>query len=130
MKTTLLSMAVAAALSVTSFAYAADTGNESVKIQAPASYHVEPQEFADYEYSYHLSNGDMMKFTRKVGKFYTEIKGAQKVQIFATGPGEFVTGAGAKITFAEAGEALTVNNYERLPLAHHLPANTMVVATR
>ena len=129
MKTTLLSLAVAAALSATSFAHAVDAG-ESVKINAPVGYHIEPQQFADYEYSYKLSNGDQMRFTRQVGKFFTEVKGSPRVRIYATGPGEFVTSAGTRLKFTEDGDTLTVNNYERLPMASRLPANTIVVATR
>lgn len=130
MKTTLLSLAVAAALSAASFAYAADPAGESVKIQAPATYHIEPYQFDDYANLYKLSNGDQMKFTREVGKFYTEVKGSPRVRIYATGPGEFVTGAGAKVTFTEDGEQLIVDNYERLPMVRRLPANTMVMANR
>jgi hypothetical protein len=129
MKTTLLSLAVAAALSATSFAHAADAG-ESVKINAPAGYHIEPQQFADYEYAYQLSNGDQVRFTRKVGVFYTAVKGSPKVRIFPTGPGQFVTSSGTKMTFTEDGDTVTINNYERLPMASRLPANTIVVATR
>jgi hypothetical protein len=130
MKTTLLSLAVAAALSATSFAHAADAVGESVKINAPVGYHIEPQQFAEYEYLYKLSNGDQMRFTRQVGVFYTAVKGSPKVRIYPTGPGEFVTSAGTKMKFTEDGDKLIIDNYERLPMAARLPANTMVVATR
>ena len=133
MKTTLLSMAVAAALSITALAHAAAPHNESVKISAPAvmsDFKFKPQEFADYLYSYALSNGEEMKFTQKVAHYYAEIKGQKKVEIFPVAPGEFVTQAGSRINFRDDGYALTIDNYERLPMAARLPANTTVVASR
>lgn len=131
MKTTLLSLAVAAALSVAAVASAAPdaTPSESVKISANR-YHMEPQEFQDFQSAYHLSNGETMRFTRQVGRFYTEIKGQPRVEIYAVGPAEFVTSAGSRMSFAEDGEALTVSNYERLPMVAKLPANTTVMARR
>lgn len=132
MKTTLLSLAVAAALSITTLAHAAPPDNESVKISAPAAgdFKFKPQEFADYLYSYALSNGDKLKFSQKVAHYYAEIRGQKRVEIFPVAPGEFVTQAGTKITFAENGAELTIDSYERLPMAAQLPAGTSVVATR
>ena len=50
MKTTLLSVAVAAALSITALAHAAPPDNESVKITAPTAsdFKFKPQDFSDY----------------------------------------------------------------------------------
>jgi hypothetical protein len=132
MKTTLLSVAVAAALSITSLAHAAGPDNESVKIGAPAvtDFKFKPQEFQDYLYSYALSNGDKMKFTQKVAHYYAEIAGQKKVEIFPAAPGEFVTQAGTRIAFADDGFELTIDNYERLPMTAQLPAGTTVMAAR
>jgi hypothetical protein len=135
MKTTLLSLAVAAALSIASIASAApasaaqEAASESVKISAPR-YHIEPSEFSEYLYAYKLSNGDMLRFSNRVGHYYAQVKGQPKVEIFATGPAEFVTDTGTRMKFTEDGDTLTINNYERLPMAAHLPANTMVMAKR
>lgn len=132
MKTTLLSLAVAAALSIAGAASASApdaASGESVKISANR-YHMEPQEFQDFQSAYHLSNGETMRFTRQVGRFYTEIKGQPRVEIYAVGPAEFITRAGSRMSFAEHGDALTVSNFERLPMAAKLPANTTVMATR
>jgi hypothetical protein len=132
MKTTLLSVAVAAALSITSLAYAAGPDNESVKIGAPAvtDFKFKPQEFQDYLYSYALSNGDKMKFTQKVAHYYAEIAGQKKVEIFPVAPGEFITQAGTRIAFADDGFELTIDNYERMPMTAQLPAGTTVMAAR
>jgi hypothetical protein len=136
MKTTLLSVAVAAALSITSLAYAAGPDNESVKIGAPSAtdFKFKSQEFSDYLYSYQLSNGERLRFTQKVAHYYAQIDGQKKVEIFPVSPGEFVTHAGTRINFADAGFELTIDNYERLPMSAHaaaqLAAGTSVVATR
>lgn len=132
MKTTLLSVAVAAALSITTLAQAAPPDNESVKISAPVAsdFKMKPQDFSDYLYSYALSNGDRLKFTQNVAHYYAEIKGQKKVEIFPVAPGEFVTQAGTRISFQDNGDELTIDNYERLPMTAQLPANTSVVATR
>ncbi len=135
MKTTLLSLAVAAALSIAAVASAApasasaEVASESVKISA-ARYHMEPQQFLDYQSSYQLSNGETMRFTRQVGRFYTEIKGQARVEIFAVGPAEFITRNGSRMVFDDEGDSLTVSNYERLPMTAQLPANTIVMAKR
>ncbi|MYM69988.1 gel scht [Pseudoduganella sp. FT55W] len=136
MKTTLLSVAVAAALSITTLAHAAGPDNESVKISAPVAtdFKFKPQEFSDYLYSYQLSNGERLRFTQKVAHYYAQLDGQKKVEIFPVAPGEFVTHAGTRISFADAGFELTIDNYERLPMsaqrAAQLPAGTTVVATR
>jgi len=135
MKTTLLSLAVAAALSVAAVASAApasasaEAASESVKISA-TRYHKEPREFADYQSAYQLSNGDTMRFTRQVGHFYTEIEGQARVEIFAVGPAEFITRNGSRMVFGDDGDTLAVSNYERLPMTAQLPANTIVMAMR
>lgn len=132
MKTTLLSMAVAAALSITTLAHAAPPDNDSVKITAPGAsdFKFKPQEFSDYLYSYALSNGDKLKFSQKVAHYYAEVRGEKRVEIFPVAPGEFVTQAGTRISFTDNGAELTIDNYERLPMSAQLPAGTSVVATR
>ncbi|MTV40231.1 gel scht [Duganella radicis] len=132
MKTTLLSVAVAAALSIATLAHAAPPDNDSVKITAPAvsDFKFKPQEFQDYLYTYALSNGEEMKFTQKIAHYYAQLKGQKKVEIFPVAPGEFITEAGTRISFQDDGFALTIDNYERLPMTAQLPANTTVVASR
>ncbi len=134
MKTTLLSLAVAAAWSIAAVASAApaaaaEAASESIKISA-TRYHMEPQEFSDYQSSYRLNNGDTIRFTRQVGRFYTEIQGQARAEIFALGPAEFITRNGSRMVFDEQGDSLTVSNYERLPMTAQLPANTIVMAKR
>jgi len=132
MKTTLLGVALAAALSIAAVAHAAGPDNESVKISAPgaADFKFKPQEFQDYLYTYALSNGEKLKFTQTVAHYYAQLRGEAKVEIFPLAPGQFVTQAGTRIAFASEGDELTISNYERLPMTAQLPADTTVVALR
>jgi hypothetical protein len=132
MQTTILGVALAAALSITSLAHAAGPDNESVKISAPsaADFRFKPAEFQEYLYSYALSNGEQLKFTQKIAHYYAEIRGQQKVEIFPVAPGQFLTHAGTRIAFSDDGAELSISNYERLPTTAQLPADTTVVALR
>ena len=136
MKIALLSMAAALALSATSLAYAGPqtvvtaTG-ESVKINAPGTYHLPPQEFSDYVGSYALDNGEVIKFTQRIGHYYTRLSGGDRMEIYATGRNAFVTASGAKIAFHDDANTLVIENYERMAVAgSNLPANTVVTAQR
>jgi hypothetical protein len=132
MKSTLLSIAVAAALSIAAVgAQAAQDGaGDSVQIKAPSGFRFEPQEFGDFRFAYALSNGETIRFTQRVAHYYAEIDGNPKVEIFPVAYGKFVTGAGTQLTFTEQGYELAIDNYERLPMAARLPANTIVMAKR
>ena len=77
-------------------------------------FHVEPQEFASYEYTYPLSNGETVRFSRRVGRFYISINGYERVEILPSSPAQFVTKGGATLIFTEGGDALTIDNYELL----------------
>lgn len=88
-------------------------------------FHMEPIEFLGYEYSYPLSNGDVVKFTRKVLHYYVTIKGLPPVEIFPTAVDQFVTAGGAKLLFTEDGDALTIDHYEAIQAASGLPVATM-----
>jgi hypothetical protein len=84
-------------------------------------YKAVPQEFRDYEYEYGLSNGESVRFSRRVGRFYVTIKGQPPVEIFSTASDRFVTKAGAKLVFTENGDKLTIDRYEALAAAAGLP---------
>jgi hypothetical protein len=123
-------VAVASMFAAGAHAAAPDDAAESVRINAPTRYHLAPQEFQDYQNAYALSNGDSMKFSQRLNRYYTTVKGESRVEIFAVAPGEFVTRNGAKLKFTEDGEQLSISNYERLQVASTLPANTIVTARR
>jgi len=132
MKSTVLSIAVAAALSLAAIGVQAapESAGETVQIKAPAGFRFEPQQFDDFNYAYDLDNGASVRFSRRVARYYAQLEGSPKVEIFPVAPNEFVTRAGARVTFADEGWTLSINNYERLPMVAKLPANTIVMAKR
>ena len=140
MKPTLSNLVAAVALSVASLAHAGPQANADPQAAAPAApaaaealapiesvtvtarrFHMEPQEFMDYEYAYNLSNGEVVRFSRRVGRFYVAIKGQPTVEIFPTAADQFVTKGGARLLFTEGGDALNIDHNELLELASGLP---------
>ena len=110
---------------------AAHAQDSSVHIKAKtASYYVTPGEFADFKNTYRLSNGQLLQFTQDGNRFYTQIDKGQRVRIFASSPTVFVTDAGTRIVFTEQGDTVGIDNFEKLPMAAKLPANTMMMARR
>jgi len=133
MKKNLFSIAAAAALVMTSLTAmsAAHAQDSSININAKsARYYVTPTEFADFKNAYRLTNGQILQFTQDGSRFYTRLDNGQRVRIFASSPTEFVTEAGTRIVFTEEGETVGINNFEKLPMAARLPANTMMMARR
>jgi len=96
-----------------SSAVAAPESVQSVVVNA-RRFHVEPREFANYEYAYTLTNGETVRFSRRVGRFYVAIKGYEAVEILSSGPTQFVSRGGATLMFTEGGDALTIDNFELL----------------
>lgn len=132
MKKTLSSLAAAALalISLTSMT-AAHAEERSVHITAkPARYYVAPGDFADFRNAYELTNGQILRFTQSGNQFYTQLDEGERVRIFASSPTAFVTEAGTRIVFTEQGETVGISNFEKLPMAAKLPANTMMVARR
>jgi hypothetical protein len=84
-------------------------------------FHLEPSQFKNYEYTYFLSNGDVVRFTRRVRRFYVTLKGRPEVQIYATALDKFETEGGAKMVFTEDGDKLTIKRYEELRRAFGVP---------
>ncbi|MEV4783412.1 gel scht [Burkholderia sp. LMU1-1-1.1] len=129
MKKTLFSIA-AAALVLTSMS-AARADDSSVQIKAkPARYYVTPGEFADFKNAYQLTNGQVLRFTQSGNHYYTQIDKGQRVRIFAASPTEFVTEEGTRIVFSDEAQTVGISNFEKLPMAAKLPANTMMMARR
>ena len=77
-------------------------------------FHLEPTEFLNYEYAYTLNNGKTVRFSRRVGRFYVAIKGYEPVEILSLSSDQFVSRGGATLMFTEAGDALTIDNFELL----------------
>ena len=124
MKITESILAASVALSASSFAQVQDSAPvtsaaESLEsaqnvIVSARRFHVEPREFANYEYAYTLSNGETVRFSRRVGRFYVSIKGYERIEILPFSSDQFVSRGGATLIFTEGGDALTIDNYELL----------------
>ncbi len=102
----------------TQAAAAAPIGSVIVKGQRAR---VTPEQFKDYEYEYGLSNGEAVRFSRRVGRYYVAIKGRPALEIFSTSPTQFVTSGGARLVFTEDGDKLTIDRYEAIERAYGLP---------
>lgn len=94
---------------------------ESVTVKA-RRFHLEPQQFADYEYAYVLDNHETVRFSRRVGRFYVALMGQPAVEIFASGPDKFETAGGTNLVFTEGGDVLTIDHFEALQAASTLQA--------
>ena len=134
MKIALSSIAATFAIAIASMS-AAHAQDASVPVKAKAvtqsaSYYVTPVEFADFAHAYRLTNGQVLKFTQSGNLYFTQLDNGQRVRLFALSRDEFVTADGAKMIFGEDGETVGVDNFEKLPMAAKLPANTSIMMAR
>lgn len=131
MKKTLFSIAATLVLTALTSMTAAHAEDSSVQIKAkPARYYVTPSEFADFKNTYELTNGQILQFTQNGNHYYTQLDKGERVRIFAASPTVFVTEAGTRIVFSDQGQTVGISNFEKLPMAAKLPANTVMMARR
>jgi hypothetical protein len=98
---------------------------QTVNISGARRVHLEPREYMAYEYEYSLSNRDTVRFSRRVGRFYVEIKPNPAVEIFPTAAGQFETKAGARLIFSDGGDVLDIDHYELLQVASGVTVTTL-----
>ena len=98
---------------------------QTIKISGARRVHLEPQEYMAYEYEYSLSNRDTVRFSRRVGRFYVEIKPNPAVEIFPAAAGQFETKAGARLVFTDGGDSLDIDHYELLQVASGVTVTTL-----
>jgi hypothetical protein len=103
---------------------------ESVVVTGQRAGRVTPQEFKDYEYEYGLSNGEAVRFSRRVGRYYVSIKGRPPVEIFSTATNEFFSSGGARLIFTDNGDKLKIDRYEAIQIASGLPVAGMAQAPK
>lgn len=135
MKKTLLTIAATLAVSAVSLAHAApqtaaDPSGGSVQVNASSHYYVAPDEFLDFQNSYQLANGQVISFSQRNGRFFTQIDKGSKVEMHATAPGVFFTNAGTRIRFTDFGDGVAIADFDRLPLAANAAPGTIMMATR
>jgi hypothetical protein len=131
MKNTLIAIAATLAFSALPAAYAEES-TPQVNVAAPQqqSHVVTPGQFAEYAYGYRLSNGQKLAFIQSGNHYFAQVDQGKRVRIRAVSDTEFYTEQGARIVFREYGQEVGISNFEKLPMAQVLPANTMVVARR
>jgi hypothetical protein len=135
MKKSFIAAAAAVTLSFLGSAYAAgpqvsSESASSVPVTGSTTYKLAPQEFDDYAYTYILDNGMTMSFSRTVGRYFTEVNGEGRTEIFGRAPGVFTTAAGTRIEFSNDGDSLAISNLEKLPVAARAAAAGHVYLAR
>ena len=136
MKRTFVAMAATAALSFLAAGAAAGPqviGDKADSVQIKrAGYKLSPSEFNDYAHLFMLSNGTKIKFTNSVNRYYAELPGDGRVEMYPQAPGVFKTAAGTRFEFREEGELVAIDNLERLPMAQamHAASGVTVLARR
>jgi hypothetical protein len=103
---------------------------ESVVVTGQRGGRVTPQEFKDFEYEYGLSNGEAVRFSRRVGRYYVTIKGQPAVEIYSTATNQFVTSGGATLVFTDNGDKLKIDHYEAIQIAAGLPVAVLPQAPK
>lgn len=133
MKTTPFRLAAAFSIAISSMSavHAQDNGwiasNASPDTSRP---HVMPFEFADVNHAYRLSNGQVLKLTKTGNHYYAQLDNGKRVRLYPQAGQEFVTADGAKVIFADNGDTVGVDNFEKLPMAAKLPSNTTMMMAR
>ncbi|KQQ47434.1 hypothetical protein ASF61_01945 [Duganella sp. Leaf126] len=128
MKTILIAVAAALAFSAVPAAQAQDNMPQ-VNVSAGSVY-LAPDQFRDYANLYRLSNGQVVQFTQSGNHFFTQVDHGKRVRIIPVSTKEFITAQGTRIVFRESGDEVGISNFEKLPMAQALPANTIVMARR
>lgn len=129
MKTILLGAAAALAFASLPGAHAQDS---SVDIKAPhtARYHMHGEDFRPYRNIYLLQNGQQIAFKQTFSMLYTQLADGARVRIYATSPTTFVSDSGVRFAFDNDGEAVTISDFQKLPLAIVASDKPIVMASR
>ena len=129
MKTVLLGVVAALALTALPVVHAQDS---SVDVPAPrvTRFHMQGEEFRPYRNTYLLENGQRIAFKQRLSMLYTQLADGAYVRIYATSPTTFVSDSGVSFAFDDAGEELTISDFQKLPLAAVAPGKSIVMASR
>jgi hypothetical protein len=120
------------------FAFAGGTSQaqtaDSVRVTSGAYYHVTAQEAFDIEQQYRLSNGQRLEVRQQDKHFFgrliddREWQEKASVEIYPTGPGQFVTKKGATFVFSNEGEHVVIDDAQFLP-GLRMPADMRSAST-
>ena len=107
---------------------------DSVRVTSGAYYHVTAQEASDIEQQYRLSNGQRLEVRQQDKHFFgrlideREWQAKPSVEIYPTGPGQFVSKKGATFVFSNAGEHVVIDDAQFLP-GLRMPADMRSAST-
>ncbi|MCX7294253.1 hypothetical protein [Janthinobacterium sp.] len=101
----------------------APQNTDSVRVTSGAAYHVTAQEAFAIEQQYRLSNGQRLEIHQQETHFFgrliddREWQKKASVEIYPTGPGQFVSKKGATFVFRNDGERqhVTIDDAQLLP---------------
>lgn len=129
MKSTLIGVVAALALSTLSVAYADDT-SVSVSAARTQHYQMQAEEFSPYSNTYKLSNGQKIAFNNEQNRLYATLGTGRPLRIYATSASSFVTESGVRFDFRDEGSNVAITDFQKLPRARNVPASGMMVAHR
>lgn len=121
---TLFALAGAAAQAQTA---APPQAKDSVRVTSGSYYHVTAQEAFDIEQQYRLSNGQRLEVHQQDNHFFgrliddREWQEKPSVEIYPTGPGQFITRQGSTFAFSNEGTHVVIDDAQFLP-GLHMPA--------
>ena len=87
------------------------TGRASTKQR----YHLAPNEFLDYDSLYTLDNGQYIRMSRRVNRYYARVKNEAEVEIYGQRPGVFTSENGTELVFTNNGNDLVVTGLDKMP---------------
>lgn len=107
---------------------------DSVRVTSGAYYHVTAQEAFDIEQQYRLSNGQRLEVQQQDKHFFgrlideREWQAKPSVEIYPTGPGQFVSKKGATFVFSNEGAHVVIDDAQFLP-GLRMPADMRSAST-
>ena len=107
---------------------------DSVRVTSGAYYHVTAQDASDIEQQYRLSNGQRLEVRQQDRHFFgrliddREWQEKASVEIYPTGPGQFVTRQGSTFVFSNEGEHVVIDDAQFLP-GLRMPADMRSAST-
>ncbi|MBE3026822.1 hypothetical protein GQ37_026490 [Janthinobacterium sp. BJB1] len=106
---------------------AAPQAADSVRVTSGTYYHVTARQAFEIEQQYRLSNGQRLQIDQASNHFYGRLIDEREwqekpaVEIYPTGPGQFVTRRGTTFVFSNEGEHVVIDDAQLLP-GLHMPA--------
>ena len=107
---------------------------DSVHVASGTYHHVTTQEASDIEQQYRLSNGQRLEVHQQDTHFFgrliddRELHAKPSVEIYPTGPGQFVSKKGSTFVFSNTGERVVIDDAQFLP-GLRMPADMRSAST-